>query len=371
MHHNRTETLPSAGMLHRTKWPCSLGVHCTPTMTAVPFPRSTLDRALVVVVAAVLVAGVVTAFAQSGSSTSTKAAESSSSGPTGLSVQPGSTTPLSLGARGTLPPTVVSGPSGASGGSRPTSPPPTLAVQPLPTVAGPVGNPGQPAATHPGTYLYSVSSSGGEGSYSGTMTEVVTTTSSSGGSTDQMVVDTEPTGSAGTPPSPVGPPTTAGGSSSQETTTQNVDWDAQGYFQLATTIDADGQNIHCAWSPPVTELPVPLAVGRKWVIAGSCHVTVYGQQGTITLSGQGMVTGQQQVKVGTNSVAVWVVSDSYNAVIRVPSFGVTFTLTNAATDRVAPSLGLLVEEDATETFQSGSERGSTVTHQALRSIYPT
>jgi hypothetical protein len=190
------------------------------------------------------------------------------------------------------------------------------------------------------------------------VTSKVTTESSGGGVTRQSVVDTEP-GQA------------QSGSPDQGNNTQDVEWGPQGYLQRATTISAEGQTVHCVWNPPILELAAPLAVNRQWAFAGSCPVTVFGQPGTVQLSGQAAVTGAQRVSVGADAVPVWVISDTYTVVVHVPTLGVNATVHQSAVDKVAAGLGLIVEEDATDTFTLGSRSDTSTNRQVLQSIHPS
>jgi hypothetical protein len=145
----------------------------------------------------------------------------------------------------------------------------------------------------------------------------------------------------------------------------------EGNEQLSTDVQAAGQQIHCVWSPPVLELPAGLAVGKHWTLGASCHFTVFGQGGTIQISGQGSVTGSEVLRVGSDDVAVWEISDGYTVRVNVPTFGITVTLRHEATDKVSGRLGLIIEEDATDSFTTGSGSSTSVSHQVLQSVHPT
>jgi len=321
------------------------------------------QRVLAVAVPALLIAGGVTAFAQERGSGATVAAPvsgkttptepSAGAGPTSTTAGPASTTtsstpqpaPGSTAPGSTAPPAAPSTTVGA--------PPPN--PSPLPTVPGVTADPGQPTATATGTYYYAVTMSGTSGST--TMTQKVVTESSSGGFTLQQVTQSEPQQGSGAP--------------GEGNDVEHVSFGPQGNSQLATDLEAAGQTIDCTWSPPIRELPAGLASGKHWTLAGSCHVTVFGQAATIQLSGQGTVVGSQVVTVGSDDVAVWVIDDSYTIVVHVPAFGVSITLQHSATDRVSGRLGLIIEEDATDSYTSGTQTMTTVSHQTLQSIHPT
>lgn len=317
-----------------------------------------MQKVLSVAVVAVLIAGVVAALSHTSGDRSSSTGRSRA-GAAGSGV-PGPATTTSAAPVTSTPPTSGAPSSTAASATHAAStttavPPPS--AHPLPTVSGASGDPGQPTATAPGTYRYDVSYSNGQsGSSSGTMTEKVTTQASSGGVTRQSVAETQ---SVNPPP--------ANGQSGQGSGTEVVQWGAQGLEQLSVQMDAGGQSIDCTWSPPVLELPSGLVVGRRWTFDSTCHVTLFGQPGTVQLSGSASVTGKQVVKVGADQVAVWVVSDTYTLVVHSDRLAATFTIHHNATDRVSGRLGLLVEEDATDSMGSNT----TVSHQELQSIHPS
>jgi hypothetical protein len=316
-----------------------------------------VQKILSVATVALLIAGVVAALAHTGGGGSVPAGHNGPgagrSGPPASSTAAAASTVTSSPARPGATSTTV-GQAAPSGGPTTTAAPPP-SPHSLPTVGGAAGDPGQPTATAQGTYRYDVSYSGGQsGSSSGTMTEKVTTQATSGGATRQSVTETQS----------VNPPPQNG---QQGSGTEVVQWDTHGLTQLSVQMDAGGQSIDCTWSPPVLELPSGLAVGRRWAFDSTCHVTLFGQPGTVQLSGNATVTGKQVVKVGADQVPVWVVSDVYTLVVHSDRLAMTFTIHHDATDRVSGRLGLLVEEDATTTMGSGT----TVSHQELQSIHPS
>ena len=213
-----------------------------------------------------------------------------------------------------------------------------------------MGDPGQPTAQVPGTYVYDYTASSGSDTQSGALNEKVSTTSTSGGVTKQTVVD-----------------------SGNASLAQNrlVEWRPAGYFETQRTFMFNGQTAQCTWNPAIQELASPLAVGKQWVLSGTCQVTIYGQALTVKLNGKASVTKKERLKVGADSVNVWVIVGSYDAVASSPTIG-TFTIHDDSTDRVAARLGLLVESDAAETVSTGSSAPArnAKTHEAVRSIHP-
>jgi len=316
-------------------------------------------RVLAGVAGAVLVAGAVTVAAQEGTGSGPGVGAPATPSAAGAPSPPTTAPATRPGSPSTTAPPAQTGSSGAAGLPSTTTTPHPLPVAPLATVAGAVPDPGQPTPTATGQYRYRVSSTGGrDGPSSGTMTEQVRTESAGAGVTRQSVIDSEP-GQA------------QGGSPDQGNATQEVQWDARGYVQLATTISAGGQTVHCVWNPSILELAAPLAIGRQWAFAGSCPVTVFGQPGTVQLTGQASVSGSQRVSVGADAVPVWVIADDYTVVVHVPSLGINATIHQVATDKVAGRLGLIVEEDATDTFTFGGRTDTSTNRQVLVSIHPT
>jgi hypothetical protein len=326
---------------------------------------------LAAVVGAVFLAGLITAGVEASSSGSTSTPEatgaaSTTTVPAGNGLAAGSATVATAttapAGAGSTPTTAAGEPTTAPAATVPVSAPP--APDPLPTIPGGTVDPGQPTATAPGTYHYTLTMSGGSsGTSTQTLTEAVTTTSSAGGAVKQTVVDNEPEASSE-------PGDTALVSPQEGNATQNVEWSSGGFDQLSTDLDAGGQTIHCVWSPPVLELPPTLGPGVHWTLSGQCPVSVYGQSATVQLTGQGTVNGSERVKVGSDTVAVWIVQDSYTAVVHVTTFGVSITLHHVATDLVAGRLGLIVQEDASDSFTYGGSTTTTDSHQILQSIHP-
>jgi len=212
-----------------------------------------------------------------------------------------------------------------------------------------VGDPGQPTVTAPGTYTYDLSSDGGQGSAPTTFTQKVTTEATSGGTTRQSVVDNR-----------------NGGSGNID---QEVEWSAAGEVQRHTTFNVGGQSGRCDWNPPIQELASGLAAGKAWDIRGTCHFLLFGQPITVDLVGRATVTGRERLQVGQDAVDVWVITDTTDATVTTTTAG-TYRIHHVATDRVSGRLGLLVEEDSTDTASSGSGTRTAHSHQALRNVHP-
>lgn len=247
-------------------------------------------------------------------------------------------------------------PGGSGAAGRPSSPgtvpparPPVTSAPPLAKAGGAVGDPGQPTATAPGTYTYDLSSDGGQDSGSTSFTQKVTTEATSGGTTRQSVVDNR-----------------NGGSGNVD---QEVEWSSAGEVQRHTTFDAGGQSGRCDWNPPIQELASGLAAGKAWDIRATCHFLLFGQPITVDLAGRAAVTGRERLQVGADAVDVWVITDTTDATVTTTTAG-TYRIHHVATDRVSGRLGLLVEEDSTDTASSGSGTRTARSHQALRSIHP-
>ena len=322
-------------------------------MQAVPSPSSTVLSVLTVAASATLIAGVVSALSvgNGASHTVSNAAPPATTAPPDLgSIAPGSPTTTTAGsqpaggASTTAAPTGKGGPSTSTAASGPAPTPP-------PTVAGPVGDPGQPTAEKAGKYLYDYSASGqgSQSGESGTLTETVQTTSTSGGVTRQSLTDT------GSP-----------------SVSQNrlVEWRPTGYFEIQRDFNFNGQSAQCTWKPAILELPAPLAVGKQWTISSTCNVVVYGQPVNVKITGTAHVSGKQRVKVGADAVDVWVVPSDTTIVASSPAIG-TFTIHSVGTSQVSGRLGLLIDQDSNDTVTSSQGTRSGTTHEALKNIHPS
>jgi hypothetical protein len=310
-----------------------------------------------VVAAATLITGVVSAFAITGepgksvnsatSSTSTTVVETPVPG--GFGAPP--TTAGVPSSSGTLGNGTLGNGALGNGTATPTTsvPVPTS----VPAAAGPVGDPGQPAAEKPGryTYGYSASSASDAGSnQSGTLTETVANVSSAGGVTRQTLVDAGPQGAS-----------------------QNriVEWRPAGYFEIQRDLSLGSQAVHCTWNPAVQQLAAPLSVGAHWTFAGSCSATFAGYPVTVKLTGHASVSAKKRVQVGKDAVDVWVVASDTSVTVSDTGFG-AITLHSVATSLVSGRLGLLVEQDTTTTVTPTGGQGRTeATHEALESIHPS
>ncbi|MHB8664272.1 MAG: hypothetical protein ACYDH6_16450 [Acidimicrobiales bacterium] len=306
-------------------------------------PSLSLLRGLALTAAATLVAGLVSAFTVGTSSGSSHATSSASGGSHATSsastLAPGSTA-------------VETTPGGVSTTVAASATTVTTAA-PLPPAAGPVGDPGQPTATTPGTYMfsYTYSGRGSDPPTSGDLAEKVTTTASAAGVTRQSVVDNGPDANAAR--------------------NRTVEWRPSGLYEIQEVLNFNGQSATCTWTPPVLEAPVGLAIGKTWTLTGSCQMSLYGQPVSLHLSGSAKVTGKQRVMVGRDAVNVWLTSASYTATATNPAFG-TFTIHSDTVDKLAARLGLTVEEDATTTGSSANSAPRTVhIHLAAKSIHPS
>jgi hypothetical protein len=243
-------------------------------------------------------------------------------------------------------------------GTTPTTKPGTPATTvttaaPLPPVAGPVGDPGQPTAPASGTYMYNYTATSGKSgdTSSGTVTEKVTTTSSAGGVTRQSVVDNGP--------------------DQRATRNRVLEWRPSGLFEMQEVLNFGNQTVTCSWNPPVLEAPNGLAIGKTWVLNGTCQFSAYGQPFTLHLNGTARVNGKQRVMVGADAVNVWAMSVNYTASAANPALG-SFAIHFDGVDKFAARLGLVVEEDATTTVTSASTgQQSAHIHQAAKSIHPS
>jgi hypothetical protein len=193
------------------------------------------------------------------------------------------------------------------------------------TSGGQAATPGPVSPTPPGAYIYRASAQRGNESSSTTLTERVTTESSANGEVRQSLTDTSSDGSLDA--------------------RQEVSWRSAGLYLRSMDLGFGGRTYTCAFSTPVQELALPLAVGRQWPIDGTCTVTFNGAQDTVRLHGSAKVGGIERVVVGGQAVDVWVVDASFD-IIGTGAFA--FTSHETGTRRLTAK-GVVVTDQSTIT----------------------
>ena len=307
--------------------------------------RSRLVARLVVAVdVTVLVAALVAWNVHGSAAPSTRAAASRPGSST--TVYGTATTTLASPATATLPP--LPGPPSAAIDHSSTSTTvagPTTTVPEIVTSAGPASTPGPVSPTPPGSYVYTASGQSGRGSSTTTLTEKVANEPTTNGEIRQSVSDVSSDGSFDAH--------------------QEVSWRANGLYLRSLGLVFGGTTYTCAFTGPVQELALPLAVGKQWPIDGTCTVTFNGAQDTVKLHGSAKVSGIERVAVGGQAVNVWVVDASFD-ITGTGAFA--FNSHETATRRLTAD-GVVVTDKSTMTNVPFA--GTVSEERQLRSLKPS
>ena len=302
-----------------------------------------ITRLLVGADVAVLVSGLV-AWSAHGSTAPSTPAAAGGSNTTTTAPAPVTTSPTS--ALPALPP-VPGVPSTARGQDETstTASAPTSTVPDIVTNAGPATMPGPVSPTPAGSYVYTASGQSGRGSSSTTLTEKVLDEANANGELRQSVSDSSSDGSFDAH--------------------QEVSWRGSGLYLRSMSLGFGGGMYACAFSTPVQELALPLAVGKQWPIDGTCTVVFNGAQDTVRVHGSAKASGFERVAVGGQAVNVWVIDAAFDI---TGSGAFAFNSHETATRRLTAG-GVVVTDKSTITNVPFA--GTVSEERQLRSLKPS
>jgi len=218
------------------------------------------------------------------------------------------------------------------------------------TVAG-AANPGPARPTAPGTYTYRVTEHTESGDSNSTVTELVSAQPGGPGDVRRRVRDSSDSGN-------------------RPTVTEDESWWPDAMLLVDQSFTFGNQSASCQWSPPIETLALPLGLGHRWAFAGSCAFSVYGQQVTLKMSGTAAVNGKERVRVGPNTVDVWVIGTTADIVFQSATGQPYGTVHEVATSRFAPPQGLIVTVTTQNSASGGGRSGTSTETRELVSLRP-
>lgn len=229
-----------------------------------------------------------------------------------------------------------------------TAPDPAAPITPAP---GQASLPGPVEPTAAGGYVYAETIQGRDGDRSATVHEAVAGEPSPSGEVRQSVTDN-------------GSDASSGQSASSH---REVTWRSTGLYLRSEDFTFGGNTYTCTFASPVQELALPLAVGKRWALEGTCALTVFGQPITLKLSGTAHVSGFARAQVGAQAVNVWVVDSTFDV---TGSGAYSFTLHQTSSHDLAPAQGLDVAETSTNTTTSPRGSDTFTESRRLQSLQP-
>lgn len=155
----------------------------------------------------------------------------------------------------------------------------------------------------------------------------------------------------------------------QGSSTSTELWRTSGGYLISTDLGSNS----CKYSPPVLQVPFPLATGRRWSSASACHLSLGLGSITIKTQSSGKVAGTTVVDVGGTSVPAWILDESSTSVNSADFRGAsTGSVSNSHSEELfAPSLGLVVESrSVTASVQARGAKATSTTTSALLRVQP-